>query len=216
MPLSPGGSRTWSPKAHLPTSARFRAPHPAGIRPVIRDGQRRSQPPRLAFLPPFGHRHSLLGHPCWPGSYAPLTIGLPAARSCDGRTLTRFPCSTRVRCDWGWLSSLPRGRRCPHGHKSIFGRRLPPLNGRPLPPCATTRHQGVRLTRHQQGFRIIHPSGLPLTRNPRSERAPSGFPLSFAPGRYQPRTSGRGQVWNTNPKSRLRRHAEPPIDETHS
>ena len=73
------------------------------------------------------------------------------------------------------------------------------------------------LTRHQQGFRVIHPSGLPLTCSPRSERAPSGFPLSFAPGRYQPRTSGRGRVWNTNPKSRLRHHPEPPIDElTHN
>ena len=194
MPLSPGGSRTWSPKAHLPTSARFRAPHPAGIRPVIRDGQRRSQPPRLAFLPPFGHRHSLLGHPCWPGSYAPLTIGPPAARSCDGRTLTRFPCSTRVRCDWGWLSSLPRGRRCPHGHKSIFGRRLPPLNGRPLPPCATTRHQGVRLTRHQQGFTGIQPMpSLPLTCDPRTDRGSLGFPPSFAPGWTGPSHARQGR-----------------------
>src|SRR6202022_4872875 len=71
----------------------------------------------------------------------------------------------------------------------------------------------VRLTRHQQGFRVIHPPGLPLTCGTRPERAPSGFSLSFAPGRYQPRTSGRGRVWNTNPKSRLRHHAEPPIDE---
>lgn len=72
------------------------------------------------------------------------------------------------------------------------------------------------MTRHQQGFRVIHPSGLPLTFGARSERAPSGFPLSFAPGRYQPRTSGQGRVWNTDPKSRLRHHAEPPIDETPS
>src|SRR5262249_60147066 len=114
-------------------------PHPAGIRPVIRDGQRRSQPPRLAFLPPFGHPHSLLGHPCRPGSYAPLTIGLPAARSCGGQTLTRFPCSTRVRRDWGWLSPLPRGRRCPHRHKSILGRPPPPPHARPRPPSATTQ-----------------------------------------------------------------------------
>jgi hypothetical protein len=43
-----------------------------------------------------------------------------------------------------------------------------------------------------------------------------GLSLSFAPGRYQPRTPGQGRVWNTDPKSRLRHHAEPPIDETHS
>lgn len=73
------------------------------------------------------------------------------------------------------------------------------------------------MTGHQQGFRVIHPSGLPLACDTRSERAPLGFPLSFAPSRYQPRTSGRGRIWNTNPKSRLRHHAEPPIDElTHN
>src|SRR5215470_8462588 len=33
--------------------------------------------------------------------------------------------------------------------KSIFDRRLPPLNGRSLSPCPATRRQGVRLTRHQ-------------------------------------------------------------------
>ncbi len=70
---------------------------------------------RLAFLVPFGYRHSLLGHPVPPGNSAPLTIGLPARRSCTGRTLARFPCSTRMRYDRGWASSLPRGRRCPHG-----------------------------------------------------------------------------------------------------
>jgi len=32
---------------------------------------------RHVFLPPFGHRHSLLGHPVPPGDSAPLTVGLP-------------------------------------------------------------------------------------------------------------------------------------------
>src|SRR5579859_3093870 len=87
----------------------------------------------------------------------------------------------------------------------------------PCHPGTVLPTRDVMLTRHQQGFRLIHPSGLPLTCSTRSERAPSGFPLSFAPGRYQPRTSGRGRVWNTNPKSRLRHHTEPPIDElTHN
>jgi hypothetical protein len=115
------------------------------------------------------------------------------------------------------VSSLPRGRRCSRDHRDVRDRRLPPCNGWPLPPQYRTPTRDVRLTRHQQGFRVIHPSGLPLTCSPRSERAPSGFSLSFAPGRYQPRTSRRGRVWNTNPKSRPRRHAEPPIDElTHN
>ena len=111
----------------------------------------------------------------------------------------------------------PGGDGVPRDHRDIRDRRLPPCNGWPLPPQYRTPTRDVRLTRHQQGFRVIHPSGLPLACNPRSERAPSGFSLSFAPGRYQPRTSGRGRVWNTNPRSRLRHHAEPPIDEpTHN
>ena len=36
-----------------------------------------------------------------------------AQRAC--RTLTGFPCSTRMRHDRGWVPSIPRGRRCPHG-----------------------------------------------------------------------------------------------------
>src|SRR5215470_18381866 len=185
--------------AHVSTLSR---PAPTGIRPVIRDGQRRSQPHRLVFLPPSGHQHSLPGHPCRPGNYAPLTTGLPAARSRDGWTRTRFPCSARVRHDRGWPSPPPRGRRCPHGQKSIFGRRLPPLNGPPLPPCAATRHQGVRLTRHQQGFTGIQPTpSPPLTRDPRTDRGPPGlYPeLRTQPDKTQPRTSGQGQTLDTGP-----------------
>ena len=181
--------------AHVSTLSR---PAPAGIRPVIRDGQRRSQPHRLVFLPPSGHQHSLPGHPCRPGNYAPLTTGLPAARSRDGWTRTRFPCSARVRHDRGWLSPPPRGRRCPHGQKSIFGRRLPPLNGPPLPPCAATRHQGVRLTRHQQGFTGVQPiPSLPLTCDPRTDRGSSGFTPSFAPSWTGPSHArqGRDRPW---------------------
>jgi hypothetical protein len=102
----------------------------------------------------------------------------------------------------GRASSLPRERRCSHDHRDVRGRRLPPHNGRPLPPrqCAPTRD--VKLTRHQQEFSVIRPFGLPLTCNTRSDRTSLGFPLSFAPGRYQPRTSGRGRVWNTDPQSR--------------
>ena len=95
----------------------------------------------------------------------------------------------------GRVSSLPRERRC---SLRPSGRPRPPsaaLQQLLLPPRYRTPTRDIRLTRHRQGFRVIHPSGLPLTCRTRSERAPSGFPLSFAPGRYQPRTSGRGQVW---------------------
>ena len=152
-----------------------------------------------------------------PGNPAFLTVGLPEAPRRRRRTLTGFPRSARMRCGRAGRPLYPGGDGVPCDHRRIRGRRLPPCNGWPLPPryCQPTRD--VRLTRHQQGFRIIHPSGLPLACDARSERAPLGFPLSFAPSRYQPRTSGRGRVWNTNPKSRLRHHAEPPINElTHN
>ena len=122
-----------------------------------------------------------------------------------------------MRCGRAGCPLYPGGDGVPRDHRDVRDRRLPPCNGWPLPPRCCTPTRDVKLTRHQQGFRVIHPSGLPLTCSTRSERAPSGFPLSFAPGRYQPRTSGRGRVWNTDPKSRLRHHAEPPIDEpTHN
>jgi hypothetical protein len=115
LSLSSGGSRISSSKAHLPTSARSRVPalrpgYPASYTRRPAEGPAEC----LAFLLPFGHQHSLLGHPVPPGNSAPLTIGLPARHPCTGRTLTRFPCSARVRHDWGRASSLPRGRRCPH------------------------------------------------------------------------------------------------------
>ncbi len=99
-------------------------------------------------------------------------------------------------------SSLPRGRRCSYNHRDVRGRRLPPHNGRPLPPRCYPPTRDVMMTRHRQGFRVIRPLGLPFTCDTRSERAPLGFPLSFAPGRYRPRTSGQGQVRNTDPQSR--------------
>ena len=139
-----------------------------------------------------------------PGNPASLTVGLPAAPRRHRRTLTGFPRSARMRCGRAGCPLYPGSDGVPCGHRDIRGRRLPPCNGWLLPPryCRPTRD--VRLTRHQQGFRVIHPSGLPLTCDTRSERAPLSFPLGFAPGRYQPRTPGRGRVWNTNPKSRPR------------
>ena len=165
----------------------------------------------------FGRRHSLFGRPVparesgFP--YGRLAGGAQAALPDPDGVSTFRAHEMRP----GRVSSLPRGRRCSCDHRCVRGRRLPPCNGWPLPPRYYLPTRDVRLTRHQQGFRVIHPSGLPLACDTRSERAPLGFPLSFAPGRYQPRTSGRGQVWNTNPKSRPRHHAEPPIDElTHN
>ena len=83
---------------------------------------------------------------------------------------------------------------------ALLSRRLPPCNGWSLSPrhCLPTRD--VRLTRHQQGFIVIHPSSLPLACGPRTEQGPSGFPLGFAPRRPEPATHARaGTGLDTDP-----------------
>ena len=118
----------------------------------------------------------------------------------------------------GRVPSVSRRRRCSCGHRNVLGRRLPTLSGWPLIFFGTTtRPEEFAVTRHQRGFTGVHPSGLPLTCGPRTERGPLGFSLSFAPDHCWPRTSGRGPVMNTDRELRLRHMPEPPIDVlTHS
>ena len=51
-------------------------------------------------------------------------------------------------------------------------------------PTRTNPTWGVAVTRHHHWFTLVHPSGLPLTCDTRSERASLGFPPGFAPGHY--------------------------------
>jgi hypothetical protein len=137
-----------------------------------------------------------------PRNSALLTVGLPALAH---RTLTGFPCSARVRCGWGRASSIPRGRRCPHGRVSSTTAACRITAARPLSPRCCIPAREVMMTRHHQGFPVSRPvPSLPLTCDPQPERGPLGFPMSSAPGRYRPRTSWRGQATDTNPKSRHR------------
>jgi hypothetical protein len=94
----------------------------------------------------------------------------------------------------GWVPSLPRGLRCPHGRQVIPGRRTPPCSGPSLYPRPATHHRRLLITRHHRGFTVVHPSGLPLACSPRVEREPSGFPPSFTPRRHRRRMSGWGQA----------------------
>ena len=75
----------------------------------------------------------------------------------------------------GWVPSLPRGLRCPHGRQVFPGRRTPPCSGPSLYPRPATHHRRLLITRHHQGFTVVHPSGLPLACSPRVEREPSGL-----------------------------------------
>ena len=175
---------------------------PPGIRPVMRDDQRRADRPHLGFLSPFDRRHSLLGHPVPPMElvhrYLRLTATLHGVADPDGVSVFRThetrlglgaPCTPRT-----VVSTRPH---------TILGRHLPPSNGRPLSPWHRSPPQDVQLTRHQRGFTGIHPApSLPLACGPRTEREPLGFPVSFTPDHCWPqqsRMSRRGQVSDTDP-----------------
>jgi len=122
-------------------------------------------------LPATGIRFLVI--PCPPGNWAFLAAGLPVllpGPDPDGAATFR---AHELRP--GWLPSLPRGLRCPHGRQVIPGRRMPPCSGPSLYPRPATHHRRLLITRHHQGFTVVHPSGLPLACSPRVEREPSGF-----------------------------------------
>src|SRR5690349_24584055 len=108
------GCSGWSSsKAHLPMWARFRARtgSPPGIRPVMRDDQRRAGRPHLGFLLPFGCRHWLLGHPVPPVElvhrYLRLTATRPGVADPDGVSVFRTH-ETRLGLGSGRTAALLR------------------------------------------------------------------------------------------------------------
>lgn len=153
---------------------------------------------------PFGRRHLLLGHPVPPRSSAPLTIGLPGlpGPDPDGVSTFRAP-ETRP----GWAPPIPRGQAVFTRPTLGLGRRLPPLPAaRPYHPGLPFRRPGLTITRHQQGFTCVHPSGLPLARLfPRTERGPLGFFLELrTPHRQDPQGARRG---GDRSRTLIRNHA---------
>ena len=151
-----------------------------------------------AFRPPAFASWAILFPP---GSSASLTVGLPDA--CRHRTSTGFPRSARSEIRPGWVPPLPRD-----------GGALPADDGDPRPapaashgqslhPAGTTHRRGSTMTRHHRGFTRVHPSGLPLACAPGWNESPWASPPSFAPRRYQRRTSERGRASSTGPELRL-------------
>ena len=215
LPFGSGGPGRSSSKAHLPHVSLLSQPGTRpGIRPVIRD-----RPPGGAVISSrFPAAFRLPAFASW-ASCARQGTGLPlrsAYRRPLHRTLTGFPCFARVRHDWGRTSSIPRGRRCPHGREYSTTAACRIATALSLSPRHCIPARRVMLTRHHQGFPDSHPiPSLPLTCGPWTEQGPLGFPMSSAPGRYRPRTSWRGQVPDTDPKSR-HRHQPASIQRTHS
>jgi hypothetical protein len=130
---------------------------------------------------------------CPLGSWAFLAVGLPApvARPDPDGVVTFRAHELRP----GWVPSLPRGLRCPHGRQVIPGRHTPPCSGQSLYPRSATHHRGLLITRHHRGFTVVHPSGLPLACSPQGGTGALGLlPPSFTPRRHRRRMSGWGQA----------------------
>ena len=145
-----------------PRQRPFGPGHQPGIRPVIRDGQRRGQPYEsrfpAAFRPPaFASRVILFP----PGSWAFLAVGLPGIRPDPDGVSTFRTCEIRP----GWVPSLPRGRRCSPGQMPC------PASAcrfSPASPCTPHLHPTSGAPFYEASTRVhaIHPSGLPLTCDP--------------------------------------------------
>jgi hypothetical protein len=118
--------------------------------------------------------------------------GRPAAPPPAARTRTGFPCSARVRPGWLRVPSLPRGRRCPRRPVNLPGARLPLSSGQSLFIPDYDPPREVIVTRHQQGFTVVHPTpAFPSPVTPDGTRS-SGFSLSFAPRRTGPSGARQG------------------------
>ena len=110
---------------------------------------------------------------CPLGSWAFLTVGLPVLDlGPDPNGVATF---RTYEMRPGWVPSVPRGLRYPHGWQVFTTRRTPPFNGRSLYPGTTTHRRRLTLTRHHRGFTIVHPSGLPLACDHRMERQSLGL-----------------------------------------
>jgi hypothetical protein len=101
------------------------------------------------------------------------------------------------------VPSISRGRRCSPRLATITSPRLPHLKRRV--PAPRHNHHPCEAPHDETSTRVqaIHPSGLPLTCDPRMEREPLGFPPSSTPRPCGRRTSGRGQATEHGPETTL-------------
>jgi len=154
------------------------------------------------FLVPFGRRHSLLGSsaPHWG-----LGPSLRSAYRACARTPSGFHVPhVRVATGEGALST-PRTVVLTRPDASF---RPPPAASQRQRPCTSVMLPPPEAQLDEASSRVhrIRPSGLPLACGPRMERGPLGLARSFAPRRYQRRTSGWGQALSTGQGLRSRRH----------
>src|ERR1019366_4548908 len=137
-----------------------------------------ADPARPAFLLPFGGRPWLPRPPFPPGR---PPYGRPAA-PVSGADPDRFSVFRTREMRLGRGALFIPGAAVPARPVAVPGRRLPHLSGQPPSPWTATRPGDVMITRHQQGFTVVHPlPAFPWPVTP-DGTGPSGFSLSFTPG----------------------------------
>ena len=110
------------------------------------------------FLSPFGHRHSLLGHPV-PAEGFRSPHGRPTRQRLDPGGVSTFRTS-ESRPDW--VPSLPRGQAVlSQPVRSLRPPLAPSARGQALSPRRSSHLPGLSITRRHQGFTRVHPPGLP-------------------------------------------------------
>jgi hypothetical protein len=141
-----------------------------------------------------GIRFSVILYP--PGSWALLTVGLPA----NSRTPTGFPRSARTSCDRGGRPLYPgdNGAHPDRWRLTAGIRRFSAAS-----PCTPQpSHQaGVRITRHQRGFKQFARPIFPSLWPPGWIERPLGSPpgLRTPPTRSRQRTPRWGQAIKHGP-----------------
>ena len=172
-----------------PTSARFRARAPGPV-----SGQLCSAPgwrtghDGTGFPLPFGRRHWLLRASCPARGLSPSHDRPTAPASADPDGVSMFR-TRETRLAQGALCTP--GRAVPARPEFLSAAACRFSAASPAAPdCNPPRD--ATLTRHQQGFTVIHPTpAFPSPVTPGGTRS-SGFPLSFAPSRAGPGYARQG------------------------
>ena len=79
----------------------------------------------------------------------------------------------------GWVPSIPRGMRCPHGRSWVSGRRMPHHNGKVPVPRSCSHPPRLTMTRHQSRVHTCSPARPSPACDPRMERASLGLLLEL-------------------------------------
>jgi hypothetical protein len=151
-----------------------------GIRPVIHNRQLEGWRSGRGFPLPFGHRHSLLGHP------SPAKESSPPHGRLAGpevRTLTGFPRSAHTSCDRGGRPLCPGddGAHPGRGHSTAGVGRFAAAS-----PCTPPYIPSTRISVNEastKGSRMFARPIFPSPAAARMERAALRLSLGFAPRR---------------------------------